>query len=105
MIGWVLFALVLIVTVAYARGYTIPTPVPRHLARRGRDLSSGGLGLTLWRTLLVVFVVSSGLLTAALNPSGFLAFFAAGLFLWVFMEDLQKTLLNVWNLEFIGVSR
>ncbi|MFC7216470.1 hypothetical protein ACFQO4_20640 [Saliphagus sp. GCM10025334] len=98
---WIL-ALVLLAVVAYywyTRG-RIPTPVPRHLARRGRDLSSDGLFMTLYRVILVLVVLSSGILALVVNPSGLVAFFAAGLFLWAFMDDLTATLVDIWNGDF-----
>ncbi|UTF52756.1 hypothetical protein [Natronosalvus rutilus] len=98
---WIL-ALIALVVVAYywhTRG-RIPTPVPRHLARRGRDLSSDGLIITVYRVALVVLVVGTGLFALAVNPSGLVAFFAAGVFLWAFMDDLTATLVDIWNGDF-----
>ena len=98
--------LVLVAVLAWKwyTGRAIVTPIPAHLARRGRDLSNNGLGMTLYRLVLVVAVLASGVLTALVNPTGVLAFFAAGLFLWVFMDDLQKTLIDVWNADFWRVE-
>lgn len=80
----------------------IPTPIPRHLARRARQMTGGGWTLLLWRIVLVVLVVASGALSLFINPTGLAAFVAAGLFLWVFMDDLQATLVDIWNFNFWG---
>ena len=101
MLLWLLLATILVATVlAVVLDRPIPTPIPRHLVRLGRDLSSNGLGMTVYRIGLVAVVVASGVLTLLVNPSGVIAFFAAGLFLWVFMDDLQQTLLDIWNGNF-----
>lgn len=105
MILWILLAIVIATLVfKFVTGRTIPTPIPMHLARRGRNLSSDGLWMAIYRLLLVVVVVTSSVLTLLINPSGVVAFFAAGIFLWVFMDDLQKTLMDIWNGEFWRVN-
>lgn len=93
--------LVAVLTWIWQRRGSIPTPIPRHLARRGREIKTEGpWWLTPYRIALVVFVTGLGGVALIVNPGGLLAFFVAGVMIWVFMEDIQLTLLDLWNARF-----
>jgi hypothetical protein len=78
----------------------IPTPVPEHIGDRARQMRRGPVWLTAYRVGLVVLFVLLGGLALVYNPGGLVAFFLAGVLIWAFMEDIQKTILDVWNADF-----
>ena len=100
----VILVLIAVLTWAWQRRGSIPTPIPRHIARRGREIKTEGpWWLTPYRLSLVVFVIILGGVALIVNPGGLLAFFVAGVMIWVFMEDIQLTLLDLWNARFYSI--
>lgn len=101
MLLWLLLgATVAAIVLAYVTGRSIPTPIPRHFARRGREVRGGSLGLTIYRIALVGGALVAGVGALVINPTGLAAFFIAGVMVWLFMDDLQATLIDIWNANF-----
>lgn len=101
MLLWILVALVLTAVVVVAAGWSVPTPIPNHVAKRTSEIRQpGGLGLTVYRIVLVGVAVVGTWLVVTLNPGGTLAFVLAAILIWIYMDDLQATLQDVWNGNF-----
>jgi hypothetical protein len=101
---WLLLAVFILgggIAVLYSGA--IPTPIPEHVAMRGGEIWGQPPAKTLYQIVLVLLAITLGVGTLILNPGGLVAFFVAGIMIWLFMEDIQKTLIDIWNADFYAI--
>lgn len=82
-------------------GTTIPTLVPEHTWDKTKNtLTSGAWWLRLWRLLLLSIAIAV-LIAAIVQPLGTLAaFFLTSVIAVLWMDDIKKSLLDLWRADF-----
>ncbi|EMA45236.1 hypothetical protein [Halobiforma nitratireducens] len=93
---WLTLAIVLAVTIAYARWGAIPTPVPKTVLDVLPTPGSSP-GLWLWRTFLLAVLVVAFWTTFAINPTGFVAYALAGILVWAVLDDIRQAMSDIWH--------
>jgi len=78
--------------------------LPKHLGQRLVGLFSGPVGLVIYKIALLAAagVVLYGIVVS--GPGFLLAFLVTSIIAAVWMDDIRKTIVDLWNAEFWGLE-